>query len=174
MDPNNPHTFVRGNVANRNSYVGTHKRRRRQRSFQIDRWRNEVEAAGGARTAARSNWKSCGARGASNSNRVYAEIETGDGVPLGDNPGQSGQLWRSEDGGDTWALVSSDRDIRGRTHYYTREEISPSDENEVYFFRRRFRTPSMAVRSARDLRAGRRQPRNVDRSNECGPHGSGE
>jgi photosystem II stability/assembly factor-like uncharacterized protein len=68
------------------------------------------------------------------SNRVYAEIETGDGVPLGDNPGQTGQLWRSDDGGDTWQLVNSDRDIRGRTHYYTREEISPDNENEVYFF----------------------------------------
>jgi photosystem II stability/assembly factor-like uncharacterized protein len=69
-----------------------------------------------------------------NSNRVYAEIETGDGVPMGDNPGQSGQLWRSDDAGETWQLVNSDRDIRGRTHYYTREEISPDDENEVYFF----------------------------------------
>ena len=66
--------------------------------------------------------------------RVYALIETGDGVPWNGNPGQSGQLWRSDDGGENWQLVNSDRNIRGRTHYYTREEISPSDENEVYFF----------------------------------------
>ncbi|HEV2488463.1 MAG TPA: hypothetical protein VGT03_01540 [Candidatus Acidoferrales bacterium] len=70
----------------------------------------------------------------SNSERVYALIETGDGVPWNGNPGQSGQLWRSDDGGENWQLVNSDRNIRGRTHYYTREEISPSDENEVYFF----------------------------------------
>jgi photosystem II stability/assembly factor-like uncharacterized protein len=70
----------------------------------------------------------------SDSDRVYALIETGDGVPWNGNPGQSGQLWRSDDGGDNWELVNSDRNIRGRTHYYTREEISPSDENEVYFF----------------------------------------
>lgn len=68
------------------------------------------------------------------SNRVYALIETGDGVPWNGNPGQSGQLWRSDDGGENWQLVNSDREIRGRTHYYTREEISPDNENEVYFF----------------------------------------
>jgi photosystem II stability/assembly factor-like uncharacterized protein len=68
------------------------------------------------------------------SNRVYAEIETGDGVPWDGKPTQSGQLWRSDDGGENWQLVNSDRQIRGRTHYYTREEISPDNENEVYFF----------------------------------------
>ncbi|HET7259032.1 MAG TPA: hypothetical protein VFI75_04885 [Candidatus Acidoferrum sp.] len=68
------------------------------------------------------------------SNRVYALIETGDGVPWDGKPTQSGQLWRSDDGGENWQLINSDRQIRGRTHYYTREEISPDNENEVYFF----------------------------------------
>jgi len=68
------------------------------------------------------------------SNRVYALIETGDGVPLDGKPTQSGQLWRSDDGGENWQLINSDRQVRGRTHYYTREEISPDNENEVYFF----------------------------------------
>jgi photosystem II stability/assembly factor-like uncharacterized protein len=68
------------------------------------------------------------------SNRVYALIETGDGVPMDGNLTQSGQLWRSDDGGENWQLVNSDRQIRGRTHYYSREEISPDNENEVYFF----------------------------------------
>ncbi|MGB7175024.1 MAG: hypothetical protein WBD23_15855, partial [Candidatus Acidiferrales bacterium] len=68
------------------------------------------------------------------SNRVYAMIETGDGVPMDGKPTQRGQLWRSEDGGENWQVVSYDRQIRGRTHYYTREEISPDNENEVYFF----------------------------------------
>ena len=68
------------------------------------------------------------------SNRVYALIETGDGVPMDGKPTQSGQLWRSDNGGENWQLVNSDRQIRGRTHYYTREEIAPDNENEVYFF----------------------------------------
>jgi photosystem II stability/assembly factor-like uncharacterized protein len=68
------------------------------------------------------------------SNRVYALIETGDDVPMDGKPTQSGQLWRSDDGGENWQLVNSDRQIRGRTHYYSREEVSPDNENEVYFF----------------------------------------
>ena len=68
------------------------------------------------------------------SNRVYALIETGDGAPMDGKPTQSGQLWRSDDGGENWQLANSDRQIRGRTHYYTREEIAPDNENEVYFF----------------------------------------
>jgi photosystem II stability/assembly factor-like uncharacterized protein len=47
------------------------------------------------------------------SNRVYAEIETGDGVPQLNSPGQLGQLWRSEDGGENWEMVNSDRQLRG-------------------------------------------------------------
>ena len=68
------------------------------------------------------------------SERVYVLIETGDGVPIDGKTTQSGQLWRSDDGGENWQLVNSDRQIRGRTHYYTREEIAPDNENEVYFF----------------------------------------
>src|SRR6202795_3986268 len=68
------------------------------------------------------------------SNRVYAEIETGDGVPQPNSPGQLGELWRSNDGGESWEMVNSDRQLRGRTHYYTRTEIAPDNENEVFFF----------------------------------------
>ncbi len=68
------------------------------------------------------------------SNRVYAEIETGDGIPQLNSPGQLGQLWRSDDGGENWEMVNSDRQLRGRTHYYTRTEIAPDNENEVFFF----------------------------------------
>ncbi len=70
----------------------------------------------------------------SDSNRVYALIETGDGVPMDGKPTQRGQLWVSDDGGANWQVVSYDRQLRGRTHYYTREEISPDNENEAYFF----------------------------------------
>ncbi|MBI4522020.1 MAG: sialidase, partial [Gemmatimonadetes bacterium] len=69
----------------------------------------------------------------SNPNRVYAQIETGDGVPWKDYEPQSGQLWSSEDGGLTWQLVSHDRNIMGRAHYYTHMWVSPSNEFETYF-----------------------------------------
>ncbi len=72
----------------------------------------------------------------SNPSRVYALIETGDGVPWAgtkDHKGQSGQLWRSDDAGGTWQVVSHDRQLRGRTHYYSRHAVAPDNENEVHF-----------------------------------------
>jgi len=75
----------------------------------------------------------------SNSNRVYALIETGDGMPTNNGkPTQSGSLWRSEDGGDNWTMVSADRRLRGRTHYYTRFAVAPDNENEAYFLSAEF------------------------------------
>jgi len=59
----------------------------------------------------------------SNSNRVYAVIETGD----------NGSLWRSDDGGENWRVASYERRINERPHYYTRMCIAPDDENTVYF-----------------------------------------
>jgi len=76
----------------------------------------------------------------SNPQRVYALFETGDGIPWNGEPTESGQLWRSEDGGHTWALVSRNRDAMGRPHYYSRMAVSPGDENEAYFL-----TASFAV-----------------------------
>ena len=67
----------------------------------------------------------------SNSNRVYALIETGDGVPWHGQETESGELWRSDDGGDNWALVSSDRNLAGRTHYYSRCAVAPDDEETL-------------------------------------------
>ena len=66
--------------------------------------------------------------------RIYALIETGDGVPTPEGkPTDSGRLFRSDDGGDTWQLVSSDRQVAGRTHYYNRMGVSPDNPNEAYF-----------------------------------------
>ena len=69
----------------------------------------------------------------SNPNRVYALIETGDGVPVNGKDTDRGKLWRSEDGGENWRLVSYDRNLGGRTHYYFRTVVAPDNENEVYF-----------------------------------------
>lgn len=69
----------------------------------------------------------------SNPDRVYALIETSDGVPYEGFEAESGELWRSDNGGATWSLISHDRQLAGRTHYYTRMMVSPEDENEAYF-----------------------------------------
>jgi len=44
-------------------------------------------------------------------NRIYALIETGDGVPVNGKETDRGKLWRSDDGGDNWRLVSYDRTL---------------------------------------------------------------
>jgi photosystem II stability/assembly factor-like uncharacterized protein len=69
----------------------------------------------------------------SNSRRIYALIETGDGVPLNGKETDRGKLWRSDDGGENWRLVSYDRNLGGRTHYYFRMAVAPDNENETYY-----------------------------------------
>ncbi|MFN9350017.1 MAG: VPS10 domain-containing protein [Gemmatimonadota bacterium] len=69
-----------------------------------------------------------------NPQRVYALIETGDGVPARNVPNPAtGRFWRSDDGGETWRLVSSDRQLAGRTHYYNRFGVTPDNAEEAYF-----------------------------------------
>ena len=70
---------------------------------------------------------------ASNPQRVYALIETGDGVPWKGQETERGQLWRSDDGGDTWQVVSYDHNAMGRAHYYSRMAVAPDDPDEAYF-----------------------------------------
>ncbi|HKB69986.1 MAG TPA: sialidase [Thermoanaerobaculia bacterium] len=60
---------------------------------------------------------------ASDPDRVYALIETGD----------KGSLWRSDDGGKEWKLVNRSRLLNERPHYYTRMLVMPDNANEVYF-----------------------------------------
>ena len=69
----------------------------------------------------------------SNPNRVYALFETGDGLPWNGQETESGQLWRSEDRGESWALISRDRNAMGRAHYYGRMAVAPDDENETHY-----------------------------------------
>ena len=68
-----------------------------------------------------------------NSDRIYALIETGDGVPWHGRETESGELWRTDDGGKNWKLVSYNRHLSGRTAYYSRCAVSPDDPDEVYF-----------------------------------------
>ncbi len=69
----------------------------------------------------------------SNPNRVYALIETGDGNPLHGRATDNGELWRSEDGGVNWKVISFDRDLACRQPYYTRMAVAPDNPDETYF-----------------------------------------
>jgi photosystem II stability/assembly factor-like uncharacterized protein len=69
-----------------------------------------------------------------NASRVYALIEAGDGVPTQFiTETTRGRLWRSDDGGANWTMVSSDQVSAGRTHYYNRMAAAPDNADEAYF-----------------------------------------
>ncbi len=57
----------------------------------------------------------------SDANRVYALIETPD----------QGSVWRSDDAGAHWKVVSWDRTLIGRAGYYVRLAVSPTDADEL-------------------------------------------
>jgi photosystem II stability/assembly factor-like uncharacterized protein len=63
----------------------------------------------------------------SHSDRIYALIET-----------EEGSLWRSDDGGENWKLISRDHTLNQRPDYYSRFAVSPVDHNELYFVATRF------------------------------------
>ena len=67
------------------------------------------------------------------SNRIYALIETGDGVPLAGEETDNGELWRSDDGAKTWQLATYDQNFGGRTAYYNNCAVAPDDPDEAYF-----------------------------------------
>ena len=70
----------------------------------------------------------------SESNRVYALIETGDGVPQeGKDDVGNGVLWRSDDGGESWKLINYEHILNERPHYYSRLAVAPDNHNEVFF-----------------------------------------
>ena len=69
----------------------------------------------------------------SNNQRVYAMLETGDGIPWDGRETEDGQVWGSTDGGTTWTRITRNRNAMGRPHYYSRVVVSPDDEDEAYF-----------------------------------------
>ncbi len=58
----------------------------------------------------------------SNTKRVYALIQTAD----------QGSLWRSEDAGVTWKVVSWDRSLIGRAGYYIKLMVNPQNQDDVF------------------------------------------
>jgi hypothetical protein len=67
----------------------------------------------------------------SNPKRVYAAIETGDGLPVNGQQTDRGQLWRSDDGGDSWRMVNTDRNVLA-DRVYARMAVATDNENETY------------------------------------------
>ena len=57
----------------------------------------------------------------SDSKRVYALIQTPD----------QGSLWRSDDGGTTWAVASWERYLIGRAGYYIRMAVNPKNADDI-------------------------------------------
>lgn len=57
----------------------------------------------------------------SNPQRVFALIQTA----------AQGSVWRSDDGGRTWKVVSWDRTLIGRAGYYIRIAVNPQNADEV-------------------------------------------
>jgi photosystem II stability/assembly factor-like uncharacterized protein len=57
----------------------------------------------------------------SNGKRMFALIQTAN----------QGSLWRSDDGGDSWKVVSWDRRLIGRAGFYIRVEVNPQNPDEV-------------------------------------------
>ena len=46
--------------------------------------------------------------------------------------GEAGHLYRSDDGGQTWAKLNDERKLRQRAWYYSRIYADPKDTNIVY------------------------------------------
>ncbi len=133
MDPNNPRVLFAG-----------------MWQLKIRTWTRESGGPGSGLYVSRDggdNWKKLEGNGLPerpvgkvavcmtprDSNRLYALIETGDGVPWHGEETDNGELWRSDDGGEKWNLVSHNHHLAGRTAYYSRCAASPDDADEVYF-----------------------------------------
>ena len=57
-----------------------------------------------------------------NANREYEPLEQGEGV-----------LWRSDDAGESWAMINARHALIQRPNYYTRTVAAPDDADEVHF-----------------------------------------
>ena len=117
----------------------------------------------------------------SNSNRIYALIETGGGAPWRGKKTSSGVLWKSDDGGENWELISYNLDMAGRAAYYTRCAVAPDDPDEIFFTAARL---SMSIDGGKSLKTIGRElfgdhhdiwidPTNADRMIESNDQGIG-
>lgn len=78
--------------------------------------------------------------------RIYALIETSSNRDFAPVEAFQGVLWRSDDGGEAWTMVSADNSLAQRPLYYSRALAAPDDADEIHF---------LAVRHSRSLDGGR-------------------
>ncbi len=83
-----------------------------------------------------------------NSNRVYALIQTA----------AQGSVWRSDDAGANWEVVSWDRTLIGRAGYYIRIAVNPGNQNELLI---------MSSSAHRSLDGGRTWTTDVGGCGDC-------
>ena len=67
---------------------------------------------------------------------------------------ESPELYRSDDGGENWTLMTRDHDIAERAPYYTRIAVAPDNPDEIYF---------ISVRFAQSLDGGKTLEKNPPR-----------
>ena len=83
---------------------------------------DDLEAAHRRRACPKGLWGKVGVAVApSDGRRVYALIEA-----------EKGGLYRSDDGGETWALASSDQGLRQRAWYYSTLTVDPTNPDVVW------------------------------------------
>jgi hypothetical protein len=138
FDPHNPNIIVCRALAGAPHFVDSIRRRPRQRTLSLERWRHNLEAPRRARPAERPV-RTHRHRGRANSDRVYALIEAR-------NP--DGGLYRSDDGGETWDFVNPSHSLWQRPWYYMHIFADPKDENVVYIMDVEPSSPPMAAISS--------------------------
>ena len=93
-----------------------------------------------------SGWTRSGIAVSTDGRRVYLTVACGGDAESGSAPGsrdcRSG-LYRSDDGGDSWTLASSDSRITSRAWYFNSLTIDPSDPDVLYM-------PNVALYRTRD------------------------
>src|ERR1700722_13030716 len=72
------------------------------------------------------NWGRTGVDVAPDGKHIYALIR------VGDSAGKQSGLYRSEDGGNTWALINSDPRLTSRGWYFNSVTIDPQDPDVIY------------------------------------------
>ena len=76
----------------------------------------------------------------SDGNRIYAVIES-----------KGGELWRSDDGGGSWSMVSDDSLVNARPFYFSHIAVDPKNPNRVYAISFQFMLSTDAGKTFKDV-----------------------